>query len=166
MLISLAFPRFMHQSRFVSKTSDTCSGCSMGGHAAMPSEPSLPSTPAVLLLGHADPGPRGRAGGHQCGLPGQIEELNRDICLKRCAISTHHTLRPSPRGPEGGEAVGLVDDLAIQVRKLPALGCRLPRPMPIAKNDGHEFPGRSQWQRDHPGTIGLEHDPIVCKREQ
>src|SRR5262247_2577402 len=93
----------------------------------------------VLLLGHADPGPRGRAGGHQRGLPGQIEELNRDICLKRCAISTHNTLRPSPRGPEGGEAVGLVDDLAIQVRKLPALGCRLPRPMPIAKNDGHEF---------------------------
>src|SRR5262245_34876835 len=131
MLISLAFPRFMHQSRFVSKTSDTCSGCSMGGAAAMPSEPALPSTLAGLRLGHSDPGPRCRAGGHQLGLPGQIEELNRDRGLKRGAIRTHHTLRPSPRGPEGGEAVGLVDDLAIQVCKRPALGGRLPRPMPI-----------------------------------
>jgi hypothetical protein len=34
---------------------------------------------AVLRLGHTDPGPRGRAGCHQRGLPGHIEELNRDI---------------------------------------------------------------------------------------
>ena len=62
--------------------------------------------------------------------------------------------------PKGVEAILLVDQLAIEVRKRP-FRHRLPRPMPIAQNQGAEGP---HWGRRR--AIGLDHDPVAPKGQQ